>query len=39
MGPGVDVPDEQALREKAREAMRVGKIPIAKPARIFGGLW
>ena len=31
------MPDEQALREKAREAMRVGKIPIAKPARIFGG--
>ena len=31
------MPDEQALREKAREAIRVGKIPITKPARIFGG--
>ena len=31
------MPDEQILREKAREAIRVGKIPITKPARIFGG--
>jgi hypothetical protein len=31
------MPDEQILREKAREAIRVGNLPITKPVRTFGG--
>jgi len=32
------MPDEALLREKAREAIRSGKLPLRKPARIVGGL-
>jgi len=32
------MPDEPLLREKAREAIRSGKLPLRKPARILGGL-
>lgn len=31
------MPDEIQLREKARAAIRSGTLPIAKPARTFGG--
>ncbi len=31
------MPDESVLREKAREAIRSRKLPIAKPDRTFGG--
>ena len=31
------MPDESLLREKAREAIRSRKLPIAKPDRMFGG--
>jgi hypothetical protein len=31
------MPDESILREKAREKIRSGKLPIAKPDRTFGG--
>jgi hypothetical protein len=31
------MPDESLLREKAREAIRSGKLPIAKPDRTYGG--
>jgi hypothetical protein len=31
------MPDEALLREKARESIRSGKLPLRKPARILGG--
>jgi hypothetical protein len=31
------MPDEVILREKAREAIRSGKLPVSKPSRMFGG--
>src|SRR5678816_2376603 len=31
------MPDEVSLREKAREAIRSGKLPARKPSRMFGG--
>lgn len=31
------MPDQPLLREKAREAIRVGKLPISRPSRTFGG--
>ena len=31
------MPDELLLREKAREAIRNGNVPIAKPGRTWGG--
>ena len=31
------MPDESILREKAREAIRSGKLPANKPDRTFGG--
>jgi hypothetical protein len=31
------VPDELILREKAREAIRSGDLPISAPSRTFGG--
>ena len=31
------MPDESVLREKAREAVRAGKLPTRKPDRTWGG--
>jgi len=31
------MPDEQILREKAREAVRNGKLPARRPDRTWGG--
>ena len=31
------MPDEQILREKAREAVRSGKLPARRPDRTWGG--
>lgn len=31
------MPDENALRIKAREALRTGKLPHARPSRMWGG--
>jgi hypothetical protein len=31
------MPDEPILRDKAREAIRSGKLPVKKPDRTFGG--
>ena len=31
------MPDEPALREKAREAILAGRLPRTKPSRTFGG--
>jgi hypothetical protein len=31
------MPDEPILREKAREAIQSGRLPIGKPDRTFGG--
>jgi len=31
------IPDELVLREKAREAIRSGKLPRRKPDRTYGG--
>jgi hypothetical protein len=32
------MPDEPLLREKAREAIRSGNLPLRRPDRILGGL-
>ena len=31
------MPDEASLREKAREALGSGRLPMTKPSRLFGG--
>ena len=31
------MPDEPMLREKARDAIRTGRLPTSRPSRVFGG--